>query len=49
MIGLAVGDALGAPIEFKSRLEIAGNPVAGMRGYGTHDQPLGTWSDDTTV
>ncbi|MFQ6974262.1 MAG: ADP-ribosylglycohydrolase family protein [Enterocloster aldenensis] len=49
MIGLAVGDALGVPVEFKSRREIAGHPVVSMRGYGTHNQPRGTWSDDTSL
>lgn len=49
IIGLAVGDALGVPVEFKSRLEIAENPVVSMRGYGTHAQPAGTWSDDTSL
>lgn len=49
IIGLAIGDALGVPVEFKSRAEIAENPVVSMREYGTHDQPLGTWSDDTRL
>lgn len=49
IIGLAIGDVLGVPVEFKSRAEIAENPVVSMREYGTHDQPLGTWSDDTSL
>ncbi len=49
IIGLAVGDALGVPVEFKTRAEIKNNPVIGMRGYGTHNQPIGTWSDDTSL
>lgn len=49
IIGLAVGDALGVPVEFKSRQEIAENPVTFMREYGTHHQPRGTWSDDTSL
>ena len=49
MLGLAVGDALGVPVEFRSREELAQNPVTGMRAYGTHHQPAGTWSDDTTM
>ena len=49
MIGLSVGDALGVPVEFKSRDSLARNPVTGMRGYGTHKQPPGTWSDDTSM
>lgn len=49
MLGLAVGDALGVPVEFRSREVLKQNPVTGMRAYGTHNQPAGTWSDDTTM
>ena len=49
IIGLAIGDALGVPVEFKSRIDIAEDPVISMRGYGTHNQPAGTWSDDTSL
>lgn len=49
IIGLAIGDALGVPVEFRSRQEIAKNPVISMREYGTHSQPVGTWSDDTSL
>lgn len=47
--GAVVGDALGVPVEFMKREEIAANPVTGMRGHGTHDQPAGTWSDDSSL
>lgn len=49
IIGVAVGDALGVPVEFETRSEIADHPVVSMRGYGTHGQPAGTWSDDTSL
>lgn len=49
MLGLAVGDALGVPVEFRSREVLKRNPVTGMRAYGTHNQPAGSWSDDTTM
>ena len=49
MIGHAVGDALGVPVEFRSRRELAADPVCGMRGFGSHPVPAGTWSDDTTM
>ena len=49
MIGHAVGDALGVPVEFASREEIAQNPVTDMEGYGTYPYPKGTWSDDTSM
>ncbi len=44
--GLAVGDALGVPYEFRLRGSFA---CTGMVGHGTHDQPAGTWSDDTSM
>lgn len=46
IIGVAIGDALGVPVEFESRSTIAIEPVTAMRAYGTHHQPAGTWSDD---
>jgi len=49
IIGLCVGDALGAPVEFESRESLRNNPVTDMRGFGTYNQPLGTWSDDTSM
>jgi ADP-ribosylglycohydrolase/O-acetyl-ADP-ribose deacetylase (regulator of RNase III) len=49
LFGVAVGDALGVPVEFKSREELRENPVQDMIGYGTHYQPIGTWSDDTSL
>ena len=47
--GLAVGDALGVPVEFAHREVLKHNPVLDMREYGTHDQEKGTWSDDTSL
>jgi ADP-ribosylglycohydrolase len=47
--GVAVGDALGVPVEFRRRKERERDPVADLRGYGTHNQPPGTWSDDTSL
>ncbi len=49
LFGLAIGDALGVPVEFKYRSELAENPVTGIRGYGTYNQPPGTWSDDSSL
>lgn len=49
LYGIATGDALGVPVEFLSRGEIALRPVTGMQGYGTHNQPPGTWSDDSSL
>jgi ADP-ribosylglycohydrolase len=49
LFGLAVGDALGVPVEFKSRETIRRNPVKGMVGFGTYNVPPGTWSDDSSL
>jgi len=49
ILGLVVGDALGVPVEFRSREELKRDPVNGMRAYGTHHQPAGTWSDDSSM
>ena len=49
LIGLAVGDALGVPVEFESRDFLKQNPVTKMMDFGTHNQPLGTWSDDSSL
>ena len=49
LLGLAVGDALGVPVEFQSRATRSNDPVVGMRAYGTHHQPAGTWSDDAAL
>ena len=43
LIGLAVGDALGAAIEFKSPGSFA--PVTGYRSGGPHGLNAGEWTD----
>lgn len=47
--GVAVGDALGVPFEFRPRKEMEKNPATDMIGYGTYNQPPGTWSDDSSL
>ena len=49
MLGHAVGDALGVPVEFCEREELDDAPVTDMRGFGTYDVPAGSWSDDTSM
>ena len=49
IIGFVVGDVLGVPVEFMAREELRKNPVVDLREYGTHNQPLGSWSDDTSM
>lgn len=49
LFGVAVGDALGVPVEFKSRKILDANLVTDMFGYGTYNLPPGTWSDDSSM
>ena len=49
IIGLAIGDAMGVPIEFCSREKTINNLTTEMKGYGTYDVPKGSWSDDTSM
>lgn len=49
LLGLAVGDAIGVPGEFKSRRYFVENPITDMVGYGTYNLPPGTFSDDTSL
>lgn len=46
ILGLAVGDALGVPFEFKERDTFT---CRDMIDGGTWKQPIGTWSDDTSL
>lgn len=49
LFGVAIGDALGVPFEFSSRDKMKTNPAQGMIGFGTYNQPKGTWSDDSSL
>jgi len=49
LIGVAVGDALGVPVEFINRSTLKRHPVEDMIGYGTHNMPPGTFSDDSSL
>lgn len=49
MLGHAVADALGVPVEFCERKELDEYPVTNMRGWGSHPVPAGCWSDDTSM
>ena len=46
---LVVGDAMGVPVEFTSGEDRRLDPVTDMIGYGTYNQPEGTWSDDSSM
>jgi ADP-ribosyl-[dinitrogen reductase] hydrolase len=47
--GLVIGDSLGVPVEFKSRDYLRQYPLTDMIGFGTYNQPEGTWSDDSSL
>ena len=49
LFGVSIGDALGVPVEFKSREYLQQKPVIDMMGYGTYNQPAGTFSDDSSM
>lgn len=49
ILGLAIGDALGVPVEFSARETLRRFPVVDMRAFGVHHQPRGTWSDDSSM
>lgn len=49
ILGFVIGDAVGVPYEFRSRDNLKKNPAIDMIEYGTHNQPIGTWSDDTSM
>jgi ADP-ribosyl-[dinitrogen reductase] hydrolase len=49
LLGHAVADAIGVPVEFEEREERHLDPVIGVRGFGTFNQPPGTWSDDFSL
>ena len=49
IMGVVIGDAIGVPFEFNSREEMNQYPAKEMIGYGSHNQPPGTWSDDSSL
>ena len=46
-LGLAIGDALGAPVEFQRRGSF--EPISGYREGGKFGLPAGAWTDDTAM
>lgn len=49
IIGLAIGDAMGVPLEFFKREDLLNNPITTMLGEQSHYMPKGSWSDDTSL
>lgn len=47
LLGLAAGDALGAPVEFQQPGDF--EPVTDLRGEGTYSLSPGRWTDDTSM
>ena len=49
VMGVVIGDALGCPVQFETREEVASHPITGMRGNGTFNLPAGSWTDDSSL
>jgi len=49
LFGVAIGDALGVPAEFRNRQTLELEPIQDFEGYKSHHQPPGTFSDDTSL
>jgi ADP-ribosyl-[dinitrogen reductase] hydrolase len=49
LFGLAVGDAMGVPFEFMQPKQIESEQFLKMKGFGTYNQPPGSFSDDTSM
>jgi len=49
IFGVCIGDALGIPVEFKTREDLKRSPVTRMLEYMSWNQPKGTWSDDSSL
>ena len=47
LIGFAVGDAMGFPLEFMDRTDLINNPITEMLSKKPY--PAGTFSDDTSM
>lgn len=49
VIGFAIGDAMGVPLEFYKRETLKDKNINEMIGNLSHNKPKGTWSDDTSL
>lgn len=49
MIGAAIGDAMGLPVQGETQAALVQNPVTAMRGYGHFGLPAGYYSDETAM
>lgn len=48
-MGICVGEALGLPVDCRSRKYLEQNPVQDFEGFGTYNLPPGTWSDGSSL
>jgi ADP-ribosylglycohydrolase len=49
LFGASIGDALGVPVEFMKREYLKEKPIKDFIGYGVHNKPPGTFSDDSSM
>lgn len=49
LLGTAIGDALGFPVQFIPRDIVQKKPIRGMEKCRTFNAPAGIWSDDTSL
>ena len=49
MIGVAVADAFGSPVQFMNRESLKKNPLTEMEYCDIYDKPAGAWTDDTSM
>ena len=49
LVGLAVGDALGASVEFRPHEYLVAHPIREMMAGGTWGLHAGQWTDDTSM
>ncbi|CAF1578441.1 unnamed protein product [Adineta ricciae] len=49
LVGLAIGDAVGAAVEFRPYEYLKEHPVVDMQSGGTWDLQAGQWTDDTSM
>jgi ADP-ribosylglycohydrolase len=49
LFGVAIGDALGVPVEMIPRATLDAQPVQDLLGYKAHNKPPGTFSDDSSM
>ncbi|HUP11449.1 MAG TPA: ADP-ribosylglycohydrolase family protein, partial [Niastella sp.] len=49
LFGVAIGDALGVPAEFRNRESLKLDPIKDFVGFKSHNQPPGTFSDDSSL